>query len=329
MAAAERRRGRRDNGLDATDWRAIDDIDPRLSEAVLDLLASRGIPAYVQPAVDVDPVTRSATLPDRPRDRLYVDRLQLPAARTSVRQFLHVNGGLGGTAEPDPADLPGERLAGGDRTGISRSPDGHATAAEPANSQTGESPPSDDAGEPQPGSGSRPGGGSASLDDIDAKFADIVANLGDLDPPTDPTSDTTFSREQSPARAAEPEPVAEEPTRRGPIDGRDVTEPSLLDGLDTFGTNLPDRPDEEPPEQFIPPPPPPLPRMSGQTVLGALAVIAGLIMVVGRPSFLPFDRGSTMLLGFATMLGGATALIMRLRSGQEPDDTHPDDGARV
>ena len=37
-----------------------------------------------------------------------------------------------------------------------------------------------------------------------------------------------------------------------------------------------------------------------------------------------------MLLGFAAMLGGATALILRLRPGDDPDETgRPDDGAQV
>src|SRR5690606_10337760 len=122
VAAAERRRGRRDNGLDATDWRAIDDLDPRLSEYVLDLLASQGIAAYVQPAVDVDPVTRNATLPNPPQDRLFVDRRHTAAARESLRRFLAEEAGAqvgdqpegraaGGTGEPPPPTGPGTRSA--------------------------------------------------------------------------------------------------------------------------------------------------------------------------------------------------------------------------
>lgn len=244
MAAAERRRGRRDNGLDATDWRALEDLDPRVSEHVLDLLAVQGIAAYVQPAVDVDPLTRSATLPNPPRDRLYVDRQHLSAAKDSLRRFLQASGGQA-VSERAPVD-------------------------------------------------------------VDTAFADIVAHLDD------------------PAAVDE---VAQEPQPTGPVDGRHVTEPSLLDALDTFGADLPD---EEPQEKFVPPPPPPLPRMSGQTLLGSLAVVAGLVMVVVRPDFLPLDGSSTMLLGFATMLGGATVLITRLRPGTDPEEeSHPDDGAQV
>lgn len=299
MAPAERRRGSRDNGLDATDWRAVDDLDPRVSGDVLDLLAARGIAAYVQPAVDIDPVTRSATLPNRPRDRLFVDRQRLQDARESVRRLIDTPGGV-----------PDEAAAG-------------AATSEAATS------------------------------DVDVAFADIVARFGDppADPTAEPLADPSAARPTAEQRSADPtaepvadparEPVAEVELRwpAGPVDGRHVTEPSLLDALDTFddarepdwhhgGADLPD--DDEPTEQFIPPPPPPLPRLARQTVLGALAVLAGLVMVVGRPDIVPLDRSSTMLLGFATMLGGATALILRLRPGTDPDDhNHPNDGARV
>jgi hypothetical protein len=248
VAAAGRRRGRRNNGLDATDWRAIDDLDPRVSEDVLEVLATRGIPAYVQPAMDVDPITRSATVPNRPTDRLYVDRRQVAAARDTVRALL--------------------------------------------------------------------GGGQ----DVDATFAGIVAGF---DRPVDPTAAGWPPVENLPGQAAaEPAPPARPP---GPVDARSVTEPSLLDALDTFGAQLPD----EPPERFVPPPPPPLPRLSRQTVLGALAVMAGLLLLFGGPD-LPLDASTRLLLGFATILGGAVALILRLRPGTDPDEeSSPDDGAQV
>lgn len=266
MAAAERRRGRRDNGLDATDWRAVDDLDPRLVDEVLDLLATRGIAAYVQPTMDIDPITRSARVPDRPTDRLFVDRAQVAAAKECLRALQERY--RDAPVEPEPTDL-------------------------------------------------------------DAAFAGIVASF---DQPVDtataswPAAENLPAGEQSPTapeRIPEPEPPAR-PT--GPVDARDLTEPSLLDGLDTFGANLPD---DEPPEKFVPPTPPPLPRLSRQSVFGALAIVIGLLLLFGRPSVLPFDRTSMILIGFACVLGGAVALIMRLRPGSDPDDIRGDDGAQV
>ncbi|MDQ3716679.1 MAG: hypothetical protein M3381_11800 [Actinomycetota bacterium] len=71
---APRRRGRRDNGLDASTFRALRDVDPRVGEHLLDVLRDAGIAAYLDPTSDVDAVTRSIALPSPPSDRLYVDR---------------------------------------------------------------------------------------------------------------------------------------------------------------------------------------------------------------------------------------------------------------
>lgn len=79
-------RGRRDNGLSASEWGALVDLDPRLSEPLLDSLAADGVPAYVEPASDLDSYTRASTLPRRPLDRLWVDPARADAARAIVAQ---------------------------------------------------------------------------------------------------------------------------------------------------------------------------------------------------------------------------------------------------
>jgi hypothetical protein len=254
VSAAERRRGRRDNGLDASDWRAIDDLDPRVSEEVLAALGAQGIAAYVQPAVDVDPITRSTTVPSRPSDRLYVDRQQVQAARDCLRRVL-------------------------DRAPVTT--------------------------------------------DVDVTFAGIVADFHSADP----TVATWPALEDSP-REPEPRPEPEPARPVKPVDARHVTESSLLDGLDTFGADLPAV--DEPPEKFVPPPPPPLPRLSRQAVLGTLAIVVGLVLLLGQPDALPLDGTTMILVGFALVLGGAVALILRLRPEPEEDEDPPtDDGAQV
>jgi hypothetical protein len=89
------RRGRRDNGLIAAAYAAAGDVDPRIGEHLLDVLGLRGIAAYLQPASDLHPVTRTTTLPARPTDRLYVDRAHLETAREYLAQ-------LGPDAPPEP-----------------------------------------------------------------------------------------------------------------------------------------------------------------------------------------------------------------------------------
>jgi hypothetical protein len=81
------RRGRRDNGLVAAAYAAAGDVDPRVGEHLLDVLALRGIAAYLQPAADLHPVTRTTTLPARPTDRLFVDREHLDTARGFMAQL--------------------------------------------------------------------------------------------------------------------------------------------------------------------------------------------------------------------------------------------------
>ncbi|MGH3647084.1 MAG: DUF308 domain-containing protein [Micromonosporaceae bacterium] len=81
------RRGRRDNGLEAGEYAAAGDVDPRIGEHLLDVLAVAGIAAYLQPSSDLDPVTRSTWVPARPTDRLYVDREHLDEAREYARRL--------------------------------------------------------------------------------------------------------------------------------------------------------------------------------------------------------------------------------------------------
>lgn len=77
--------GRRDNGLASAQWGALVDLDPRLSEALLDSLAAVGVPAYVEPAAGaIDTVSRAVALPKRPLDRLWVDPSRADEARAVV-----------------------------------------------------------------------------------------------------------------------------------------------------------------------------------------------------------------------------------------------------
>jgi hypothetical protein len=106
------RRGRRDNGLDASLWSPVRDVDPRIGEHLLDLLHAVGIAAYLEPSSDTEPYTRSVSLPSPPSDRLFVDRARRAEARTVVDQ--HVPAGAEGSASsfderPEPAERPAVR----------------------------------------------------------------------------------------------------------------------------------------------------------------------------------------------------------------------------
>ena len=64
---------RRTNGLTATAWAPLGEIDPRVAQAVLTALAREGIAAYVSPATGTPGPYLDVRLPQRPVDRLHVD----------------------------------------------------------------------------------------------------------------------------------------------------------------------------------------------------------------------------------------------------------------
>jgi hypothetical protein len=87
------------------------DVDPRIGEHLLDLLHAVGIAAYLEPSADVEPYTRSVSLPSPPSDRLFVDRARRAEARTVVDE--HVPAGGEGVdpavtrdQQPEPAREP-------------------------------------------------------------------------------------------------------------------------------------------------------------------------------------------------------------------------------
>jgi hypothetical protein len=265
VSAGGARRGRRDNGLDATEYAVAGDVDPRVGEHLLDVLAAGGIAAYLQPSSDLNPVTRTTTVPARPTDRLYVDRAHLEEARDHLSRLTQ-------EGPPSPADP-----------------------------------------------------------DIEAEWARIVAGYDaeiDARTPPWPAAEDTAPPRPSPLPDATRFTDISIGRRRADQERRlreqgHTDEPSLLDGLDTFGADLPG--DED--EGYTPPPPPPLPRISKYAVLGILAVIGGFVLFL-FPSLLPADRSISTLLGFTAILAGFVTLIWRLRSGDDEDDD-PDDGAVV
>jgi hypothetical protein len=274
------RRGRRDNGLDAAEYAVAGDVDPRVGEHLLDVLAAGGIAAYLQPAADLNPVTQTTIIPATPTDRLYVDRTRLSTAREYLAQL---------------------------------------TEEEPAGS-----------GGPWKGSGNEP--------DVEEAWARIVAGYDtEMDPTAAPWPEAenlrhpTGGPDGTEAPRVKPEEKPAEGERRparpspGLVDGRHAVEPSLLDGLDTFGAQLPESDDED--EGYTPPPPPPLPRISKYAVIAIVALVAGFVLFLA-PGILPLDGNLTMVTGFVAILVGFAMLIWRLRSGDE-DDIDPDDGAKV
>ncbi|UWZ35300.1 DUF308 domain-containing protein [Dactylosporangium roseum] len=299
MPGGGARRGRRDNGLVAQEYAVVGDVDPRVGEHLLDVLAAGGIAAYLQPATDLHPVTRTTTLPARPTDRLYADREHLATARDFLTRL---------TSVPEQHTPPAEAA--------------HPATASPTPPAARDKPPSREKPSPEaPGQEASAQEAKTSRKSDDETFASIIAGFHTtVDPGSAPwpaAEDLDSSSSTVPDMDTEPAPRT--PLRRP----ADAVDRSLLDSLDTFGADLPD--DDE--EGYTPPPPPPLPRIAPSTLLAVVALIAGLLLLFW-PDLLPLGAQTTLFLGFAAVLAGFVTLILRLRPGDEEDDD-PDNGAKV
>ncbi|MFG3686379.1 DUF308 domain-containing protein [Micromonospora sp. NPDC047740] len=281
MSAGGPRRGRRDNGLDAAEYAVAGDVDPRIGEHLLDVLAAGGIAAYLQPSADLNPITRTTTVPSRPVDRLYVDRSHLTTARDYLTQLTD-EGDRESTRDDEP-DIEAEwaKIVAGFHSA--------------------------------PTSGSHPW---PAAEDVDDDSVDPPEPTGSAGGRAEETGGPTATDVRRLPYAADVSGIS---VSRGRSD-----EPSLLDGLDTFGADLPD--DED--EHYTPPPPPPLPRFSKYAVVGVLCIVAGFVFFLS-PTLLPVtDPSVVTLLGFTGILAGFVMLIWRLRPG-DSDEQDPDDGAVV
>jgi hypothetical protein len=282
MSTGDARHGRRDNGLVAAEYAPAGDVDPRVGEHLLDVLALDGIAAYLRPSTDLHPVTRSTLLPSRPTDRLYVDRAHVATARDYLSRL---------AADAERAEQ---------------------TAQHPTAELTG--------------------------DEIEAAWAEIVAGYqvtadrGEGPPisPVPPTGQTPTGQTPTGQTSAEPTPAEHKEAKEEEKEVRyyrltRAEEPSLLDGLDTFGADLPD--DDS--ETFTPPVPPPVPRPSMPTALAVLGIVGGLAVFL-QPELLSFLSPSlSLFLGFTAIVTGFGTLVWRLRPGDDEDEEDPDQGAKV
>ena len=297
--------GRRGNGLPCNDWGALVDVDPRLSDALLASLAAAEVPAYVEPAQGSHTLTRAATLPDRPLDRLWVDPGRADAARavigTEVAQLTAL------LAEQDPGATAHGLVQPVPRTAARRvltPPSLPARPQPPA--QSPDQPPAEPPVEP------------ARLDD-DEEFRRIVEGFSrEHDSPVPPWP--VIEDVEPPARRPFPRrperPGAAEPTRRR-TDPPDEELPGWVE---------PEVVEDE--GHYEPPPPPPVPRLAPRKLAAAAAVLVGVLLMFA-PKLLLQDRTAFVgLLGVLLTAGGAAALVYLMRDAP-PTDSGPDDGAVV
>ena len=283
--------GRRSNGLQAAEWGALVDLDPRLSEALLGSLAAVGVAAYVEPAGGaVDTVSRAVALPSRPLDRLWVDPSRADEARAVVGAEVAELTAL--LAEDEPGATAHGLVQPVPRTAATKvlkppvlpGPAGRLLGAEP---------------------------------DPDEAWRQIVEGWGRESSgpvPPWPVSEDLDGSAPGPGGPPDAEPVPRRLRRR------DVEEQPLPDWVEPAALE-----DEG---HYEPPPPPPVPRISRNTVGAVVAMLAGLVLVFLPNLIGQVQSVGLGIVGIALLLGGAGALVWHMRDAP-PTDAGPDDGAVV
>jgi hypothetical protein len=156
-------------------------------------------------------------------------------------------------------------------------------------------------------------GGSDGPEDVDAAFAEIVADLEreglgalieadelGLTAPDAPTAEPSPPASTPPVPPTPPAPPASPPS----------------DDLDV-----------EDEGHYVPPEPPPLPKLRPSTVFGiALLVIGGFLLAA--PSVIGLEPRIATPLALVSMAAGIGWLVLRMRQGPPPDSGW-DDGAQL
>jgi hypothetical protein len=107
----------RDNGFVARHYVPLADLDPRLADAMLDVLRAESIAAYVEPSTGHMGGYLDVHLPERPRDRLWVDREQHSRAINLLNEH------TAGSTEPITADMSGATSGSGGDVPVDSAPD--------------------------------------------------------------------------------------------------------------------------------------------------------------------------------------------------------------
>lgn len=141
--------------------------------------------------------------------------------------------------------------------------------------------------------------------DDDAAWEELVAGFDA--PPADPVArwpasedlDAPASRPAPPARPLEPEPV------------EDLPEPVEWDE-----------------GHYVPPPPPPIPVAHPLTLWAWVALLGGLVILIGSQLISYQLSPAKSLIAVLLVVGGFVTLVARMRDSP-PTDSGPDDGAVV
>jgi hypothetical protein len=160
-------------------------------------------------------------------------------------------------------------------------------------------------------------GGSDGPEDVDAAFAEIVADLereGLGSSVADEDLDSPEFRDRL--------------DRVEPTDFAETTDPSPTDPA---GWRVPHITWEDAvaaeEEHFVPPDPPPLPKLRASTIFGILLMAIGALLLAG-PTLIGLEPRIATPLALVALAAGIGWLVLRMRQGPPPNSGY-DDGAQV
>ena len=161
-------------------------------------------------------------------------------------------------------------------------------------------------------------GGSDGPEDVDAAFAEIVADLEREGLGASLIDDEFRELTEPAAPTVEPEPSP----------GTDVARPATWRApgteWDQDGTAPGPEHDDE---HFVPPEPPPLPRLRPGTVFGIVLLVIGVVLLAA-PNLIGLEPRLATPLALVSMAAGIGWLVLRMRQGPPPDSGW-DDGAQL
>ncbi|WP_406629168.1 hypothetical protein [Amycolatopsis sp. WGS_07] len=180
------------------------------------------------------------------------------------------------------------------------------------------------------------GKGADGPEDVDATFAEIVADLRaegvgvflDEDPfasagPASAESDASPGAEPETGKA-KPKPAADPPPPSAPAAPKE--EGWRTGGTDWDTTMFSGDPAEDD-EHYVPPEPPPLPRWRKGAFVVLLFFVVGLLLLI-VPNLIGVGPALATPLGILSLATGIALLLLRVRQGPPPG-ADPSNGAQV
>lgn len=173
-------------------------------------------------------------------------------------------------------------------------------------------------------------GGSEGPEDVDAAFAEIVADLEREGLGSGLTGERPTAAPEAPGppvtkRPEDTDPNTGPPPAPGPTPDA-AAEPNWHGSDVEWDWSGGDESEPEE-EHYVPPEPPPLPKLRPGTIFGMLLIVIGIFLLVA-PAIIGLGARIATPLALISLAAGIGWLVLRMRQGPPPDSGW-DDGAQL